>query len=1345
MKQRLLILSIIIAFLGYSYVPVKAQQCTGNYLTAQGNKLYDSKGNLVRLTGVNWFGFETSNKAPHGLWSRDCKSMLMQIKDQGFNSVRIPWSNAILAPGATFTGVSSATVPDPYTGRMLNVAEGKLTSPLLLMDLVIQYCQELGLKVILDNHSRNPDGYIAEELWYTANISTQKWIDDWIFMANRYKNFDAVIAMDIDNEPHGKNGNGAQWGTGLASNDWRLAAQSCGNAILNANPKVLIMIEGTEEFQSQTYWWGGNLKGVRNFPVVLSNPAKLVYSPHEYGPTVFPQVWFSDPTFPANMAGIWEAQFNYIITNNISPLFVGEFGIKQTGGLDEVWFDTFLAFMTNHGYSWSFWCWNPNSGDTGGILADDWTSVVGWKMNKLKPHLAAFIPNCNGDPDIPVTGITVSPLSATINGIGGTTTLMATVLPANATNKSVTWSSSNPLVATVSQSGIVTGVALGTATITATSVSGGFTASSAISVTVVIVPVESVTLSPISGNVIIGNNIQLTPNVLPVNATNKAVGFVSSNPLLATVSSTGVVTGVAEGNVTITVTTLDGGKTASSSITILAPSVLTTIAIIPATVTLNMGSTLQFNAIGKDQYGSVMVFSPIWSTTGGTISASGLYTANAKGDFVITAQSGTIIGSALVKVNDVPFYAKIEAESYTAMLGIQTETTTDAGGGKNVGWINNGDWMTYSITVPQAGIYAANFRVAGWQSTGKIELQNAANTKLTAVTIPNTGGYQKWATAPGENNFTLAAGTQTIRIYAAGAPWNLNWFEIKSVAIPVLTSIKVTPANASVMIGSSVDFNAQGFDQFGNTMAITETWAVSGGGSINISGLFTGSVVGGPYTVSASASGITGTGTVSVTAPQVLTSITITPNPITINSGISQQFIAVGRDQNGVIMPFTPIWSATGGSISSTGLYSAGNTSGIFAVTAASGNITGISDVTIVGPVIPTSVSVIPASLNLGIGLSSTLTTEVLPVNATNKSVSWLSSNPLIATVNSAGVVTGIAEGSAIITATTVSGGLTATSAITVTTIPVTGVTVSPTALSVNVGSTSPLIATVSPANATNKIISWSSSNPAIASVSNAGIVSGIIAGSAIITATTVNGGFTATCAVTVIGNNCTFGTPIATALPTISNKSFSHAYVVGTGGPNLSNVTNFTINWDLANNGLWQFSMNTSNGIPGWWIDLLPKITKNFNVTSPSCKIAGSGITGLDNDYWVNYDGTIFVLVAKSGNYAIVGSNSATAPACNTLKEAEFAVSKEGIKESLFSVYPNPIEQGSSLIVTFENAPENSSIIIVSDLSGRSVLRLSVNENLISLPIDNKFRSGIYNLQIISNSEVYNDRFVVK
>ncbi|GAA3654405.1 glycoside hydrolase family 48 protein [Flavivirga jejuensis] len=128
--------------------------------------------------------------------------------------------------------------------------------------------------------------------------------------------------------------------------------------------------------------------------------------------------------------------------------------------------------------------------------------------------------------------------------------------------------------------------------------------------------------------------------------------------------------------------------------------------------------------------------------------------------------------------------------------------------------------------------------------------------------------------------------------------------------------------------------------------------------------------------------------------------------------------------------------------------------------------------------------------------------------------------------------------------------------------------------------------------------------------------------------------------------SDCTFGTPLATALSTI-NQPYSNIHVLGTGGPNLDNVTIFNINWDLNNNGLYQFSFNTNNGQPNWYIDLLPKITKNLNSAQPELAINGSGISGLDGDYWVAKDGVNFVIVSKTGGYSIYFSNSSTAPDC--------------------------------------------------------------------------------------------------
>jgi transglutaminase/protease-like cytokinesis protein 3 len=133
-----------------------------------------------------------------------------------------------------------------------------------------------------------------------------------------------------------------------------------------------------------------------------------------------------------------------------------------------------------------------------------------------------------------------------------------------------------------------------------------------------------------------------------------------------------------------------------------------------------------------------------------------------------------------------------------------------------------------------------------------------------------------------------------------------------------------------------------------------------------------------------------------------------------------------------------------------------------------------------------------------------------------NKNVSWSSGDTSIATVDTTGLVTGVAEGSAVITVTTEDGGLTGTCTVTVSNVPVTGVNVSPISASINVDSTRQLTAWVYPSNAFNKNISWSSSDTSIATVDTTGLVTGVAEGSAIITLATDDGGFTATSDITV-------------------------------------------------------------------------------------------------------------------------------------------------------------------------------------------------------------------------------------
>ena len=168
------------------------------------------------------------------------------------------------------------------------------------------------------------------------------------------------------------------------------------------------------------------------------------------------------------------------------------------------------------------------------------------------------------------------------------------------------------------------------------------------------------------------------------------------------------------------------------------------------------------------------------------------------------------------------------------------------------------------------------------------------------------------------------------------------------------------------------------------------------------------------------------------------------------------------------------------------------------------------------GPVAVTGVSLNNTSINLNAGATATLTATVTPANAANRDVSWSSSNEAIATVTQTGTVTGVSAGMAIITVTTADGGRTATSTVTVAPIPVTGVTLDRNSVSLIVGATDTLTATVTPANATNRDVEWYSTAPAVASVSSSGIVIGNSVGTATIRVTTLDGGRIASSTVTV-------------------------------------------------------------------------------------------------------------------------------------------------------------------------------------------------------------------------------------
>ncbi|EHB55226.1 glycoside hydrolase family 5 [Mycolicibacterium rhodesiae JS60] len=353
------------------------------FLHTSGNQILDSEGQPVQISGVNWFGAEGSNGVPDGLWTRNYKDMIDQMSAQGFNTIRIPYSSEMLHNSAAPSGINYSLNPDLQGLSRIEV-----------LDAIIAYAGQDGMRVILDHHRSAAGAGTSENgLWYNSQYSEDQWVADWQMLANRYSDNPTVIGFDLHNEPY----NGT-WGGGGA-NDWARAAERAGNAVLQENPNLLIFVEGVGTYQGQSYWWGGNLMGVKDRPIVLDVPGRVVYSPHDYPNSVYAQPWFQTANFGANLPNVFRNAWGYIYEDNIAPIYVGEFGTKLSDPKDAVWFEALTSYLSgdfdNNGtidiaagtedMSWTFWSWNPNSGDTGGILADDWKTINQNKMAYLTP------------------------------------------------------------------------------------------------------------------------------------------------------------------------------------------------------------------------------------------------------------------------------------------------------------------------------------------------------------------------------------------------------------------------------------------------------------------------------------------------------------------------------------------------------------------------------------------------------------------------------------------------------------------------------------------------------------------------------------------------------------------------------------------------------------------------------------------------------------------------------------------------------------------------------------------------------------------------------------------------
>ena len=552
----------------------------------------------------------------------------------------------------------------------------------------------------------------------------------------------------------------------------------------------------------------------------------------------------------------------------------------------------------------------------------------------------------------------------------------------------VTWSTSSTAIASVSTTGLITGIGAGGTVLTAAS--EGRTA--VVAVTVSTVPIATIAVTPSTDTVVVTQTLQLTAVAKDAQGgtlTGRTMAWITSDQTRATVSSTGLVTGVSSGAVTITASA--EGKTGTASITIKDKPVGAVI-LSPAQVSIETGQTRQLTAQVTDDQGNPLTGRPITyasdNSAVATVSSAGLVTGVAIGSAKITATSEGKSGTSDVTVTPVAV-ANVQISPPTADLIIGQSTTlaavpTDARGnvlgGRSASWTSGAPSVA---TVSQTGV----------------------------VTAVGVGSAVIFATVEGK---TGSANVSVRRLS--------------------VTSVAVAPSSSNIGIGASVQLAAT--VRSGATILTDRVvgWSSSNEAVAVVSS--TGRVTGlkaGAVTITATSEGVSGTAFVAVG----IASVFVSPTPTSVVAGQTRQLTAVARDASNTAVPGVPFqWSSGSNAIATVdanGLVT-GVAAGTVNISAAVGSVSGAASVSVT-PAPVATVAVTPSAPNVPAGQTVQLTATLRDAGGnvlTGRVVQWSSNNTARATVNSSGLVTTSSTNKGTVTITATSEGKSGSATVTV-------------------------------------------------------------------------------------------------------------------------------------------------------------------------------------------------------------------------------------------------------------------------------------------------------------------------
>jgi uncharacterized protein YjdB len=668
------------------------------------------------------------------------------------------------------------------------------------------------------------------------------------------------------------------------------------------------------------------------------------------------------------------------------------------------------------------------------------------------------------DNDVAVESITVTPATATV-AVGATLTLDATLRDADGDampGVRVLWTSEDATIASVSQTGVVTGVGVGTVLVAASARGKDSFAR----LTIIPAPVASVRLSAANHAMFIGDSVRLVAQTLDGvgNVLGRPVTWSTSNATVASVTSDGLVSAITPGGAIITASS--EGRSTVASITV-SPIAVASVSISPDDNSVVVGQTTQLTAELRDATGAPVTNRLIaWSSSDAsvaTVTSQGVVTAVAPGSAIITASVDGKSASADVIV---------AARPASAVILSPGQVTIFSGQALQLGALVTDD-RGQVLTGRSISFASGNPLIATVSSAGLV-------TGLTAGTVTIT------ATSEG------ASGTATITVTPE----------------PVAT-LSVLPSTATLPVGQALQLNVIARGATGQSLSLagrTVSWSTSTPAitSVSSGGLVTALAVGTGVVV-LTVDGGQASATLTITVAPVA-SVVVSPSSPNVNVGQTAQLTATPLSSTGqTLTGRATTWStsaATVATVSSAGLVT-GVGAGTATVTATIEGKSASATVTVQVPI--SSITMSPSSATVNVAWTTTLTATAR--NSNNNAIpgvqfTWSSSNTSIATVSSSGVVTGVAPGSATITAS--AGGKTGTAAITVQLAPVDRIVVTPANPSVREGSTIQLTATLYDARnnvLTGRTVTWSSSNIIRATVSSTGLVTAKVDGNVTITA----------------------------------------------------------------------------------------------------------------------------------------------------------------------------------------------------------------------------------------------------